>query len=214
MEPLPTFLNLPAEKKDRIFRAALNEFGDKGFKGASLNTMIKELGIAKGSLYQYFKDKDALFLYVFTRAIDMVIDNLRSVRDNSLSHPFSERLSMILHEGVRFIEHNPEVYTLYVTLLIDRTIPSREDLIKIIRTQGLEYIGDFLSQAKENGELRPDIDLAVAGLVIDAVLDRFFLSRTIPLIAPGMGIFGGDKNTMARWIDGIVSVLCQGVVHG
>lgn len=207
-------MNLPCEKQDRIFQVALNEFGDKGFKGASLNTMVRELGIAKGSIYQYFRGKDALFFYVFTQAMDMVVGHLRSVRDNSLTLSLSERLKMILHEGALFIEHHPEVYTLYVTLMIDRTIPSREDLFKLLRTQGLEYIHDFLVQAKDNGELRHDIDLIQASFLIDAVMDRFLLSRTIPHIAPGTGIFGGNKETMDRWIDGIVSMLCRGVVHG
>ena len=58
MEPArPTFLNLPPEKKERVVAAALGEFADKGYQQASLNTMVAASGIAKGSIYQYFKDK-------------------------------------------------------------------------------------------------------------------------------------------------------------
>lgn len=213
MEPFPTFLNLPREKQDRIFRVALNEFGDKGYQGASINAMIKDLGIAKGSIYQYFSGKDGLFLFVFTRTMETVKDHLRSIRDRSHDNPLSVRLKMILDEGVRFIENHPEVYTLYITLLNDRTMPMREDLLNVLRSQGLEYIHDFLVRALERGELRPGIDIQKASFMIDAVMDRFLLSRTIPHIAPGTGIFQGDAETIGLWIDDIVSMLCQGVVH-
>ena len=47
--------------KKKILRAALREFGSKGYRGASLNA-ICEAGIPKGLLYHNFKNKDALYL--------------------------------------------------------------------------------------------------------------------------------------------------------
>ena len=47
--------------KKRILSLAIQEFGTKGYKGASLNT-ICEAGIPKGLLYHNFKNKDALYL--------------------------------------------------------------------------------------------------------------------------------------------------------
>lgn len=213
VEPLSTFLNLPRKKQDRIFRVALAEFSEKGYQGASINTMVRDLGIAKGSMYQYFKGKDCLFLFVFSRAMETVITHLRSIRDQSRGEPLSVRLRMILENGVRFIEDRPEVYTLYVNLLNDRTLPMRESLLKDLSSQGIEYMRDYLDEAGENGELRPGIDTCKAAFLINAVLDRFFLSRTLAHASPPTGIFMGDKQATGQWIDAIVSMLCQGVLH-
>ena len=47
--------------KKKILHQAMQEFGSKGYRGASLNA-ICEAGIPKGLLYHNFKNKDALYL--------------------------------------------------------------------------------------------------------------------------------------------------------
>lgn len=55
--PKSTFLNLPAEKKDRIIQAIIDEFSENTYESASINQIVKNADIAKGSFYQYFEDK-------------------------------------------------------------------------------------------------------------------------------------------------------------
>ena len=49
--------------RQRILEAVLREFSQKGYEGASLNTVCAENGISKGIVYHYFKDKDELYLF-------------------------------------------------------------------------------------------------------------------------------------------------------
>ncbi|MDR1194120.1 MAG: TetR/AcrR family transcriptional regulator [Peptococcaceae bacterium] len=62
--PADRFFNLPAAKRERIFQAAVREFGRCRFSEASINQIIKDAGIPRGSFYQYFAGKEDLFLYV------------------------------------------------------------------------------------------------------------------------------------------------------
>lgn len=55
--PKSTFLNLPAEKRDRITQAIIDEFAENTYETASINQIVKNADIAKGSFYQYFDDK-------------------------------------------------------------------------------------------------------------------------------------------------------------
>ena len=48
--------------RERILKAALEEFGTKGYENASLNSMCAAHQISKGLLYHNFENKDALFL--------------------------------------------------------------------------------------------------------------------------------------------------------
>jgi AcrR family transcriptional regulator len=48
-------------KRNAIFEAALEEFGSSGFAGTSMRSVAERAGLAKGTLYLYFKDKDELF---------------------------------------------------------------------------------------------------------------------------------------------------------
>ena len=64
--PKPTFLNLPEEKRETIINAAIDEFASYGLENASTNRIVKNSGIAKGSFYQYFEDKQDLFMYLLS----------------------------------------------------------------------------------------------------------------------------------------------------
>src|ERR1700730_9188783 len=46
----------------------MREFGEHGYSTGSLNTIAREAEIAKGSLFQYFADKQEFFAYVCDRA--------------------------------------------------------------------------------------------------------------------------------------------------
>jgi len=49
----------------RLKEAALSQFTNNGYEGASLATIAQEVGIKKQSIYTHFRGKDELFLEVF-----------------------------------------------------------------------------------------------------------------------------------------------------
>ena len=71
--PSSTFLNLPAEKQEKLLEAATREFSHKPFNEASINQIIKEAGIPRGSFYMYFQDKEDLFLYLIKGYMDQLL---------------------------------------------------------------------------------------------------------------------------------------------
>lgn len=62
--PKETFYRLPDEKRERIMAAVEREFLENSFEAASINRIIKEAAIPRGSFYQYFEDKKDIFLYI------------------------------------------------------------------------------------------------------------------------------------------------------
>ncbi|MDE6455268.1 MAG: TetR/AcrR family transcriptional regulator [Dysosmobacter sp.] len=62
--PSETFFRLPEEKRSRFLDAAWEEFVRVRFADVSINQIIKKAGIPRGSFYQYFIDKEDLFLYL------------------------------------------------------------------------------------------------------------------------------------------------------
>ena len=74
--PAPSII-CPSDKQDRILDEALSEFAAKGYARASLNRLVSRLGIAKGSIFKYFRDKPGLFSQVFDFAVERVKRHLR-----------------------------------------------------------------------------------------------------------------------------------------
>ena len=62
--PSDTFFRLPDAKRQRLLDAAWDEFTRVRCADASINRIIQTAGIPRGSFYQYFADKDDLFLYL------------------------------------------------------------------------------------------------------------------------------------------------------
>jgi len=64
------------EKKQRIIEAAFTLFGQAGFRNTSMNDIAREAGIATGSLYTYFPDKEILFEETINHGWDEVIQEI------------------------------------------------------------------------------------------------------------------------------------------
>ena len=69
--PLARYESIEESLKTRILDVSKQEFSAHGFEAASYNKIIQKIGIAKGSMYYYFENKEDLF-------ITCLIDELRS----------------------------------------------------------------------------------------------------------------------------------------
>ncbi len=70
------FDNLEPEKQEAILQAAGEEFAEKGFESASINRIIQNSGMSKGSVYYYFEDKADLFATTLERSIQRLMDEI------------------------------------------------------------------------------------------------------------------------------------------
>lgn len=76
--------------RNKIKNAALYYFAMQGYDGTSLQIIADEVGIKKQSIYAFFKNKDQLFLEIFTEAVNKEIEELNKYFDrhseNTLKH--------------------------------------------------------------------------------------------------------------------------------
>lgn len=211
MIPRKTFQKLPQQKQASIINVALTEFADKGYQSASINSMVQQIGIAKGSIYQYFGDKSELFLYVFSTSMELVKNYLREIRETTQNKPIENRLEKTLLGGVQFIKENPVVYRLYIKILSESSMPFREEILQSLKQYSYDYIDSLLTDAKNNGELSYDTDITRTGFIIDAVMDRFLLSRAVKENDFNLGIYDAEDDLIKEWVSTLVSLLCNGI---
>ena len=75
--PTDTFFRLPEEKRARILEGAWSEFTAVPYAEASINRIVQTSRIPRGSFYQYFEDKNDLFLTLaFSRAFALLSLNV------------------------------------------------------------------------------------------------------------------------------------------
>src|SRR3954470_17850474 len=71
----PRWRRLPKERPAQIVEAALEAFGERGLAGARLEDIARRAGVAKGTIYSYFPNKEALFQAVIRRTVVLKIES-------------------------------------------------------------------------------------------------------------------------------------------
>ena len=208
ISPKNTFRNLPVDKQRRITAAAVHEFAEYGFKQASVNRIVKETGIAKGSLYQYFDGKEALYLHVFSDFIGLVKKTVKENENNDEGEVFS-RIRFVINAGVQFIKTHPEYFRLYSRLLSEEESPYRLELLAKVRFFPIEYFEPLIRKGQDEGRIRTDVAVDLIVFMIDSVLDRFLLT-----ISSGQGceiICQSEPEDYEAIIDQIIRLLEDGM---
>ncbi|OPX20340.1 MAG: TetR family transcriptional regulator [Desulfobacca sp. 4484_104] len=208
---LPTFINLPLAKQEKIVAAALAEFADKGYQQASINVMVASSGIAKGSMYQYFKDKKGIFLYIFDFAISLVRRTLVQVKETTQEADFFTRLEKSLLAGVEFIRQHPRIYAIYLKILFDQHVPQRPQLLKAVRQFAAEYFQSLVRQGLERGEIRADLPGPVATFLLDALFDRFLQATCVPFFDVTLGLDQAPPEEIEHRVKELIDLLRQGL---
>lgn len=62
--PTKAFYKLDMDKQKRIIESAKQEFSENFYEDASINKIIKEINMPRGSFYLYFENKEDLYLYI------------------------------------------------------------------------------------------------------------------------------------------------------
>jgi AcrR family transcriptional regulator len=104
-----------AKKRAAILSAALDEFSARGFAAARLDDVARRAGVAKGTIYLYFRDKETLFQELVRAELSPVVAALEAapVADLPL-RVVAERLVTIFAREI-FTTHRKDVIRLVLT---------------------------------------------------------------------------------------------------
>jgi TetR/AcrR family transcriptional regulator len=162
--PKDTFANLPPDKRERFIDEALAEFSAQPYDSASLTRVVARLGIAKGSVYQYFDDKFDLFAW-------LVEESARRKRAFLGPPPQGadpvEHLAALYAVGLRWWVAEPAWARLGLRLLEPSAEPRLEALRHGARAASLGFVREILG---ERDPLLAPLVLAVLG---DGLLAAF-----------------------------------------
>lgn len=87
--PSTTFFHLPQAKRDRLLQCARDEFSRVPFDEASINRIVRQAGIARGSFYMYFTDKEELFGYLLQCYLEQLTQLLTELLDRKQGNLFA-----------------------------------------------------------------------------------------------------------------------------
>ena len=176
--PNQTFFNLPDEKRAQILQVAIDEFADNDYDSASISRIVARAGIAKGSFYQYFADKEDLYAYL----LGMVTE--AKTRFLSLDHPDPQHIGIFAYlrwtgeVGLAFELFYPKLTRIGVRAVNAGKFPKAFDAQVRAATQ--TFYRQLVEVGRQQGDIAADVDPELAAVIFDAVLDhvgRYILDR-------------------------------------
>ena len=153
--PTDTFFRLPEEKRARILEGAWSEFTAVPYAEASINRIVQTSRIPRGSFYQYFEDKNDLFLTLIDEIRDQFLDLFHDTLERSGGDLFSMPLAlldaMVAPSGC-------------ITPAFSRAFALLSLNVNMDVQQLLEHIDPALLRSRENGFVDDVFTLLVGAL--------------------------------------------------
>ncbi|MGD9761742.1 MAG: TetR/AcrR family transcriptional regulator [Candidatus Izemoplasmatales bacterium] len=163
--PTKTFANLEPEKSKRIIQAALDEFADKQFEQVNISDIIKQAKIPRGSFYQYFVDKEDLYLYLIEQIKQEKMNYLANSLFNQGDLNFIALVRKLYDDGVKFAIKYPK----YVKML-DHLMKNKNGLYEKIMADNIGYAediyADLIEKDKQKGHIKQGIDTRTFAKII------------------------------------------------
>lgn len=209
--PSPTFTNLPEEKRRRVLDASLREFAEHGYHQASINRIVGRLGIAKGSVFQYFGSKEGLFRHLFGSALDQLKAPLRAIRDEAGPEGFGQRLRLVFRTASAFALAHPLLWRLYRRLVHQEDFPLRATLLAQVRGEAMGFFRELIEAGQARGEVRANLDPPTAAFALEAALDRALTAQDQPIVDGGLGLSSSDETIRLARLDALADLLSHGL---
>lgn len=163
-----TWRALPEAKRARIEAAALEAFATHGYDGASLTRLVAALGIAKGSLYQYFGGKLGLFVHLLQEAARRKQAAVQPALPEG-EHPL-EQLRALYVRGLAFWRDEPR----WAALPLRLAQPSQEPALAALHAQlddaARAFLRERLAAGRAAGQVRDDLPLDALVAFVHATL--------------------------------------------
>ena len=160
---------MPEEKRQLIEKEAIREFAAFGYDKASINRIVDNCQIAKGSFYQYFEDKKDLFLYLVKRVNEKKLEYISPVFQNPQKYDFFTLIRELFISGLKFAANNPEITLMGNWLFKSKDHPLYNEVVSVGLQNAQNVYTDLLKLAISRNEIRDDIDLDFVSYTISAM---------------------------------------------
>lgn len=165
--PKSTFDKIAADKRERLLREAATLFAERGFAGTDIAELASRAGVAKGSIYNYFDDKDELYTFVCR---DGLARSRRAVYGElDRGWDVYRQLDHIFRAGIEFVRAQPEYVVLYINVASPGMARFAEELSLEVETYTSEHLRRTIREGIEAGVVRRDVDVDMVAFAINSI---------------------------------------------
>jgi len=148
-------------------------FSEKGYHSVTMEDIAHEVGLAKGTLYLYFKNKEDLFFSILKEKTQLLLTRIRF--DINTDIPYIEQLNDFVRTYLNFFEDHRAFFKIIQSEEGRVDIKDKDNLHRHLLKSFNDYfqiLVDFIKEGQDKGELRKQNPL-VAAKVLRGILHSF-----------------------------------------
>jgi len=163
------------QRQNDIIDAARKLFAEKNFDEVSMDEIAKKVGLGKGTLYLYFKNKESLYFAVVSRGTRIWAEMVK--KEVEKGNDGLEKLKLYVNANKEFSNEYPDYFRL---LYSPSLIKKQFDMEKMTSSQEFQEVRelfkeimligiDSIQKGVDEGEIRSDVDPTEAAILLSVI---------------------------------------------
>ncbi len=197
------------DKRQAILDAAEKTFGANGYAAATMEQIAADAGISKGSIYNYFRSKQDLFMELFAQSVATDEAQVDTLLNQPI--PASRKIEALLDIWFKSFEHYERIGALFLEYWATAAREDREGRLAAsfqeMYARWRERIAAIITQGIDSGQFRRELDTQWVVTGIMAMLDGLTIQA---IVKTGVGV---DEGFLSEFKRGLLASLTAGAAQ-
>ena len=205
-----TFRRLDTERQRVIVEAILDEAVERGPTSVNIKQVAERAGVAVGSLYQYFNNREGLLTFATRLSASLMTDAFQLIEPYLRDLPLRDALRAYLMGGMEWGDTMTGLVQFVARAAYTGDPTLAQTVVQPIADAMLEIIKNLLTLAQERGELRPDLDLDAIARTVNVLIIAVGDSQLLPYLNNYFRVTD-ESMPLERVIDSVVDLVTSGI---
>src|SRR5699024_10841531 len=156
-------------KYNMIMEAAIKVIAKNGFHGAQISKVAKEAGVAEGTIYLYFKNKEDILISIFTEKMDHYVKQVEE--EVKKKQGVNEKLYTVVRMHFDQFTHNHNLAVVTQLELRQSNYDLRMKINQNIVKPHIDVIDRIIEEGIKEGAIKSHINIRLMRQMIFCTLD-------------------------------------------
>ena len=186
-------------KRERILKAAIKVFARDGFYNAKMEEVARRAGVAVGTTYLYFENKDDLMISIFEEEMVPIINAMR--REMAQQSSATDKIATFVRLHLSFVEKDPDM-----AHLLEVEMRQCSKFIHGYHSGRFKEYLDLIAAALVEGQISAEFESTISPTVFKQIV-----FGAVDQIATNYTVSRARRINLAQSAEQIIRVLLQGI---
>ncbi|KIL26190.1 hypothetical protein B4133_2766 [Bacillus altitudinis] len=153
----------------QIIDAAVVVIAENGYHQSQVSKIAKQAGVADGTIYLYFKNKEDILISLFKEKMGQFIERMEN--DIQKKPSAKEKLLLLIREHFRLLSQDHHLALVTQLELRQSNLELRQKINEVLKGY-LNMLDSILAEGKKTGEFRQNLDVRLARQMVFGTIDE------------------------------------------